>query len=256
LTPGSNHNEASSPALRGIPPHAQGGLRAVLFDAGNTLLFLDYARMAEAVGDALGLPLTPAGLAQQIPQATHAMEQSAGTDQDRAAAYLEALFLRAGVPSSRIAEVRHCLARLHRERHLWSSVAERSAESLERLRAAGLKLGVVSNSDGRVDEALRAAALREYFDVVIDSALMGVEKPDPRIFQAALDALGVAPHEALYVGDLYHVDVLGARAAGMDAVLLGNTAPGDCRQARSIEDLVDQLLSGEMHMRRLAQEKE
>jgi putative hydrolase of the HAD superfamily len=135
-------------------------------------------------------------------------------------------------------------------------VADRSAESLERLRAAGLKLGVVSNSDGRVDEALRAAALREYFDVVIDSALMGVEKPDPRIFQAALDALGVAAHEALYVGDLYHVDVLGARAAGMDAVLLGNTAPGDCRHARSIEDLVDQLLSGEMHMRRLAREGE
>ena len=49
---------------------------------------------------------------------------------------------------------------------------------------------------------------------MIDSALVGVEKPDPAIFRAALEALGVAPEEALYVGDLYEVDVVGARAAG------------------------------------------
>jgi putative hydrolase of the HAD superfamily len=126
-------------------------------------------------------------------------------------------------------------------------VAERSAESLARLRQAGLKLGVVSNSDGRVEQALAAAGLREYFDVVIDSALVGVEKPDPRIFHAALEALGVAPEEALYVGDLYEIDVLGARAAGMEAVLLGASADmsePNCRVAASIPELVDHLLSG------------
>jgi FMN phosphatase YigB (HAD superfamily) len=109
----------------------------------------------------------------------------------------------------------------------------------------------VSNSDGRVEEALQAAGLRSFFDVVVDSALIGVEKPDPRIFQAALQRLGVAPEEALYVGDLYSVDILGARAAGMEAVLLGN--PGDtmvdCRRAQSIEELVQQLLSGDLGMK-------
>jgi HAD superfamily hydrolase (TIGR01509 family) len=146
-----------------------------------------------------------------------------------------------------LGEVRSCLGRMHRERHLWSSVAARSVESLSRLRRAGLLLGVVSNSDGRVEEALRAAGLREYFDVVVDSGLMGVEKPDPRIFHAALATLGVRPEEALYVGDLYEVDVVGARAAGIEAVLLGQPEDGTverCRMAASIEELVDQLLPG------------
>jgi putative hydrolase of the HAD superfamily len=173
------------------------------------------------------------------------MERAGGTDQHRAAAYLEALFLLGGVPRERLGEVRDCLTRMHRERHLWSSVAMQSAKSLQRLRTAGLRLGVVSNSDGRVEQALEAAGLRPYFDVVIDSTLLGVEKPDPRIFHAALQALGVAPEEALYVGDLYEVDVVGARSAGIEAVLLGQLENGNdanVRVALSIEQLVDDLL--------------
>jgi HAD superfamily hydrolase (TIGR01509 family) len=219
----------------------------VLFDAGNTLVFLDYARLAEGVGAALNLPLTTEGLSQHVSAATRAMELAAGADQARAAAYLETLFVLGGVPRDRLDEVRRCLGRMHRERHLWSSVAARSAESLSRLRRAGMLLGVVSNSDGRVDEALQSAGLREYFDVVIDSGLVGVEKPDPRIFHAALTALGVRPEEALYVGDLYEVDVVGARAAGIEAVLLAQLEESSvqrCRTAGSIEELVDQLLSG------------
>jgi HAD superfamily hydrolase (TIGR01509 family) len=222
------------------------GLRAVLFDAGNTLVFLDYARLAEEVGAALGLPLTGEGLARHRAAATRAMESATGGDHHRAAAYLESLFLLSGVPPESLGQVRDCLSRMHVERHLWSVLADRSAESLARLRQAGLKLGVVSNSDGRVEQALDAAGVRHYFDVVIDSALLGVEKPDPRIFHAALDALGVAPGEALYVGDLYEVDVLGARAAGMDAVLLAGAehmSGLDCRVTASIPDLVDDLLS-------------
>jgi putative hydrolase of the HAD superfamily len=221
------------------------GLRAVLFDAGNTLVFLDYARLAAGVGSTLGLTLTGEGLSRHASAASRAMELAAGTDQQRAAAYLEALFLLGGVPRERLSELRDCLRRMHGERHLWSSVAERSAESLQRLRDAGLRLGVVSNSDGRVEQALQAAGLRNYFDVVIDSALVGVEKPDPRIFYAALDALGVAPNEALYVGDLYEIDVVGARAAGMHAVLLGEPDPAperQCRSTPSIENLVNDLL--------------
>jgi len=83
--------------------------------------------------------------------------------------------------------------------------------------------------------------------VVLDSALVGVEKPDPAIFRAALAAIGVAPAEALYVGDLYDVDVVGARAAGMEAVLLLPDAAGpgpDCRRFSSLAALADDLLNG------------
>ena len=224
-------------------------LRAVLFDAGNTLVFLDYYRMAEGVGTALGLPLTGEALAAGAIEAANAMER-AGNDQERAAAYLETLFRLGGVPAARMHEVSDCLQRMHRERHLWCSVQDRTHEALGRLKAAGLRLGIVSNSDGRVEQALTAAGLREYFDVVIDSSIVGVEKPDPAIFRAALDALGTAPEEALYVGDLYDVDVLGARAAGMEAVLLTSSrveSDRPCRTAASIHELVNTLLPGERH---------
>jgi HAD superfamily hydrolase (TIGR01549 family) len=219
--------------------------RAVLFDAGNTLLFLDHPRMAAAVGAALGLPLTGPALAAGAGAATRAMEAPRVDDRARATAYLEALFLEAGVPAERLPEVRACLAALHGDRHLWSGTAGDTHDTLARLRNAGLKLGVVSNSDGRVAEALEAAGLREYFDVVVDSALVGVEKPDPAIFRAALAALDVSPAEALYVGDLYEIDVVGARAAGMDAVLLvggGGSTPAGCATVISLAALADDLL--------------
>jgi HAD superfamily hydrolase (TIGR01549 family) len=223
-------------------------LRAVLFDAGNTLVFLDYARLADGVSEALDLPLTADGLAHHASAAARAMELATGTDQDRSAAYLEALFRLGGVPDARLGEVHNCLARMHRTKHLWCSVQEGARESLARLRAAGLRLGVVSNSDGRVEQALEAGGLREYFDVVVDSGLVGIEKPDPRIFQSALEMLGVRPEEALYVGDLYEVDILGARAAGIAAVLMvrpGTEKKEGCPTIESLEDLANGLLSGE-----------
>ena len=219
--------------------------KAILFDAGNTLLFLDHDRMAAAVGAELGLPLSAASLAGAADVAARAAERAGGPDRDRARAFLEALFTAAGVPPERMPEVAGCLQRLHAECHLWGKVAPGTREALRRLREAGFRLGVVSNSDGRVEEALVAAGLRDQFEVVVDSALAGVEKPDPRIFYAALDALGVAPAEALYVGDLYEVDVVGARAAGMEAVLLGppvTDAGRTCRSVSSIENLVNDLL--------------
>ena len=120
-------------------------------------------------------------------------------------------------------------------------------EALARLRAAGIRLGIVSNSDGRVEQALEAAGLRDYFDVVVDSALVGVEKPDPAIFRAALDALGVAAGEALYVGDLYEVDVLGARR-GRDrrrccsCRQAASAAGGLCDRRPRSSELADDLL--------------
>ncbi len=222
-------------------------LKAVIFDAGNTLLFLDYDRMAAAVGAALGVRLDPQRLAGAAGGAARAVEGVRGLDRDRSRVYLEALFTGAGLPAARMGEVSECLRQLHEENHLWCRLAAGTRAALDRLRAGGLRLGVVSNSVGRVEEALVAAGLRDCFEVVIDSALVGVEKPDPAIFRAALDALGVAPPEALYVGDLYDVDVVGARAAGMEAVLLVSGAPGprfDCRRFTSIAELADDLLNG------------
>ncbi|HEU4955867.1 MAG TPA: HAD-IA family hydrolase [Gemmatimonadales bacterium] len=227
-------------------------MKAVLFDAGNTLIYLDHERMAAEVGAALGVPITAAALDRSVSSATRAVEGAVGvaagrTDRERARVYLEALFTGAGVPAERMDEVARTLRRLHEEWHLWCRTMPGTSEALDRLRAAGLRLGVISNSDGRVEEALRAAGIDDRFDVILDSALVGVEKPDPAIFRAALAALDVGPGEALYVGDLYDVDVVGARAAGIEAVLLVTDAAElgpECRRVDSLVALADDLLTG------------
>jgi len=220
-------------------------LRAVVFDAGNTLIFLDFDRLAREVGAATGLSLEGARIRATAPDAARALERKERlTDRERATRYLELLFLHAGVEESHLPAVREALLFMHAERHLWSGLHDGTASALERLRALGIPLGVVSNSDGRVVEALAAAGIRDRFDVIIDSAIVGVEKPDPAIFGHALAALGILPHEALYVGDIYEVDVVGARAAGLDVVLVdpdGRNAGRDVSTYACVADVVTAL---------------
>ena len=93
-------------------------------------------------------------------------------------------------------------------------------ELLERLRARGLVLGVVSNWSARLPRLLAGLELTRCFDFVLCSALEGMEKPDPAFFQLALERAGVAPHEALHAGDHPQLDVQGALAGGLEAVLV------------------------------------
>lgn len=219
---------------------------AVLFDAGNTLVFLDYARLAEAVGKALGLPLTEAGLRQHAAAAARAMEQSRMTDRQRGTVFLVTLFERAGVPAGRMEELKDTLLAMHDRSHLWGATEPGTLEALQQLKAAGFRLAVVSNSDGRAATALAAGGLLDVFEFVVDSGEVGVEKLDPRIFQVALDRLGIAASDAVYVGDLYEVDAVGARAAGMEAVLLdlaGEHAGRDVKTVRSLAELTSELLA-------------
>jgi putative hydrolase of the HAD superfamily len=129
---------------------------------------------------------------------------------------------------------------------LWSAPMPRIHEALEALRAQGLSLVVVSNSDGSVERGLAAVGLRPYFDAVIDSHHVGFEKPDPRIFQAALAQAGAHSERVLHVGDLYAADVVGARAAGLHALLLdpyGDWEGVDCERSRDVLELAGRLRS-------------
>jgi len=103
---------------------------------------------------------------------------------------------------------------------LWSWVLPGVPEALAGFRALGLKLVVVSNSDGSVAQTLREQGLFEHFHAVFDSALVGHEKPDRRIFEHALEVSGADASRTLHVGDMYSADVVGARGAGLHALLL------------------------------------
>jgi putative hydrolase of the HAD superfamily len=111
--------------------------------------------------------------------------------------------------------------------------------ALARLRAAALRIGVVSNFDGRLPVILAALGLAPLVDRVVWSSRVGAAKPDPAIFHAAVAALGVAPAEALHVGDDPRADVEGARAAGLRALRIDRTARSGAADAplRSLADL-------------------
>ena len=114
-------------------------------------------------------------------------------------------------------------------------------------RRAGLATAVISNSNGTIAEILDTLGLGRHLDFVIDSSKVGVEKPDPRIFHIALERAQLRPEHAAYIGDLYSIDVLGARAAGLDAVLMDPGRcwpPRDCRTAPSVLGAVGLLLDG------------
>jgi len=89
--------------------------------------------------------------------------------------------------------------------------------TLAALQEMGVKLGVVSNWDERLGPLLTRLDLTRYFDALVVSARVGLEKPDPRIFHYALDLLEVEPEEAAHVGDSAQDDVEGALAVGMKA---------------------------------------
>jgi putative hydrolase of the HAD superfamily len=114
-------------------------------------------------------------------------------------------------------------------------------EVLARLREAGARLAVVSNWDVSLHDVLERTGLRPLVDAVVISAELGVAKPDPAIFHAALERLGATADGALHVGDSLEHDVAGARAAGLDAVLVarnGAQAPQGVRAVRSLAELV------------------
>jgi len=91
-------------------------------------------------------------------------------------------------------------------------------ELLDYLKGRDYRLGVISNNDGRTTEKCEEVGIREYFDFIFDSTNLGMIKPDSSIFRHALEKFGIAPSEAIYIGDLYGSDVLGGTDAGMDVI--------------------------------------
>jgi HAD superfamily hydrolase (TIGR01509 family) len=129
-------------------------------------------------------------------------------------------------------------------RRLWSMIMPGVPKALERLHSMGLQLVIVSNADGTVDKMFGEIGLRHLFDHVVDSGVVGFEKPDPRIFRHALSVSGSAPDRTLHVGDIYDVDVAGARAAGIHALLLDpfdDWPDADCERMPDLGALADRL---------------
>jgi HAD superfamily hydrolase (TIGR01549 family) len=114
-----------------------------------------------------------------------------------------------------------------------------AAPALAELRALGVRLVCVSNWDYSLPDVLARVGLADELDGVVTSAAVGARKPDPRLFEAALEVAGCAADEALHVGDTPTEDVQGARAAGIRALLIDRDGGGDIKSLRAIRHHLD-----------------
>ncbi len=227
-------------------------LETLFLDAGNTLISIDFALVSEELARH-GVHAAPAEIARAEAAARPKLSAwlAGGASQQAEDAHFS--FLRnvldhlpagcapAGEARARIAQ--EASARIYRPGaadELWNVPLPGVADALRELAALGLGLVVVSNADGTVERGLARAGLRALLDAVVDSHVVGFEKPDPRIFAHALDVSGARPETTLHVGDLYAADVAGARAAGVHALLLDphdDWPPVDCARLPDIPAL-------------------
>jgi HAD superfamily hydrolase (TIGR01509 family) len=221
-------------------------VRAVLFDAGGTLIHLDRGFILEALAQE-GIQKDEAAFliadqAAREHRAAALREQGERIDDKTSwRIYAARLLQLLECTGDAAAAVAAAVGTRHRAGTLWTHVENGTAETLAQLKDQGYTLGVVSNADGRVEKFLELVGLTKWLDFVVDSGAVGVEKPNPRIFEIALERAGVKAAEAIHVGDVYEVDVLGAQRAGINPVFLALYAtqqPTDVPVIRTLPELV------------------
>lgn len=221
-------------------------IHTVFLDAGGVLVNPNWARVSETL-DRHGVNVSAEALAAAEPRAKKRLDTGetiqSTNDQQRGWTYFNLVLTEAGIPLSDATAA--ALAELHvyhQTHNLWETVPDEVRPSLAALRARGFRLVVLSNANGTLHRAFERLGLTGAFDVIFDSHDEGVEKPDPRFFRIALERAGAAAATTMHVGDLYHVDVAGARAAGLTPALLdvGGLYPDcDCLRVRSLSELVE-----------------
>ena len=227
-------------------------IRAIFLDAGYTLLFPQLERLAQDL-EAAGFPAR----VEQFHQAERAGKKKLDevlwpqirngriprtTNYVFWEHYLTALMDQLGPPAEARKELSDRVIAGFRDTRTWSKVLPDTLPTLQKLKKAGYYLAVISNSDGTVEGELRSAGLHQYLEFVIDSFVVGVEKPHPEIFEIALNRAGFKPHESIYVGDTHPIDIGGAELAGLHGILIdrvGAYPEAECPRITSISQLVD-----------------
>ncbi len=218
------------------------GIRAVLFDAGGTLIHVDGPRICEAAGvrwDEVAFPAAESAAVEAVRALV--LRKPDSKDAERVPLYFDILLAGLGVPPGPPRrEAAGRVAAEHGRANLWSRRADGAAETLATLRGRGYRVACISNADGRVRGLLEAAGLLPHLEFVVDSAEVGVEKPDPRIFQAATERLGLDSSVCAYVGDIYEIDVVGSAGVGMTPILIGKgSAAGPVERVPHLRALLD-----------------
>ena len=217
--------------------------RAIFFDAGNTLIRIDYAAIAAQLAT-LGARVAAEDLQRSEWRARVRLDDElfAGgrvstESRTTLGRYLEHTLAGVGITDEpTLRAMANWRGRYNPPVGIFNTAEPAAAGALAAARAAGLVTGVISNSNGSIAGLMESLGFLPSLDVVLDSGVVGVEKPDPRIFRLALERARVEARDAVYVGDLYSIDVLGARSVGMSAILID---PGACWGARDCPAVPD-----------------
>ncbi|HEY1909756.1 MAG TPA: HAD-IA family hydrolase [Vicinamibacterales bacterium] len=219
-------------------------IQTVFLDAGGVLVNPNWIRVSDQLA-AHGVHVSALALAAAEPHAKRRLDLGdtirATNDQQRGWTYFNLVLTEAGISLSE--KTSAALAELHayhQQQNLWETIPDGVRPSLAALRARGLRLVVVSNANGTLHRLFDRLDLTSAFDAIFDSFDEQIEKPDPRFFQLALERTGATADTTVHVGDLYHVDVVGARSAAITPVLLdigGLYADCDCQRIRALGEL-------------------
>jgi FMN phosphatase YigB (HAD superfamily) len=194
-------------------------LEAIFFDAGGTLFYPDRSVTLAPLYERGAYP-TDAQLYAAERHAKHDLDAVAArthkVDQQYWENYYGYLLQSLNIND---VSLRLALVNSARTSSNWRYVLPGTREILQKF-PLNYKLGVISNSDGRIANLFAASELAGCFLSITDSGQVGHEKPDRRIFEAALRSLNVSAEKSLYLGDIYSVDYLGAVNAGMHGLLL------------------------------------
>jgi HAD superfamily hydrolase (TIGR01509 family) len=220
-------------------------IETLFLDAGGVLVFPNWERIS-AIFARHGVDVPAEALRAADPAARFAVDQAhhvaATTDADRGSMYFRMMFAQAGIPDGEpIQPALDELWAYHTAHNLWEHVPPDVMPALERLRRLGVRLAVASNANGALQRAFDRLGLTRHFHSVCDSFVEGVEKPDPRFFEIVLQRSGARPETTMHVGDLYHVDVVGAQRAGLRAVLMDPHdlyRDYDVERVRSLDDVI------------------
>jgi len=224
-------------------------IKAVFFDWMNTLTHAEPDRHEQfcRAAQELGIELSPRGAIRGICAAASQVPAGApprwreGEDEEPFIRFQEIVLAEAGVelPRDMVLKMLRKVARIARKETyvLYDDVLP----ALKTLKKRGLILGLITSLTRDMNLISSDLGLAPYLDFVVTSREVGADKPAPPIFLAALERAGVAASEAVYVGDQYETDVVGARGVGIKPILIDryDLVPevSDCPRIHSLSEV-------------------